>query len=252
MRRRAWWIERTWNAEGAGGGAGGAGGQQQQQQQGQGQQQQQQAAPPADYWPQGLDVKFKGADAKSTLDNIAKAWGDLPKAPAAAKDYGYQPSEQLAKHFSGEADKATLDMFRDVAHGLGLSQKQFEGAVNGLFGKMAEKGLLPAPVDVKSEFQKLGGTSGDAQAQIIAGQTRVLEIEGAIDGLATRGNLKPELAKAMKTMMTSADQMLAIEALIGLIPGAKGPNNGGAPTDGLTDHERALRQMYPTHFKAAS
>lgn len=255
MKRRLWWIEAARNADGggAGGAAGGAAGGQQQQQAGGGQQQQQQGQQQAaDYWPQGLDVKFKGADAKSTLDNIAKHFGEMPKAPGAAKDYAYTPSEQLAPYFSGDADKAVLGMFQEVAHGLGMTQKQFDGAVNGLFGKMAEKGLLPKPMDVKAEFQKLGGTTGDAQSQIIAGQTRVLEIEGAIDGLATRGNLKPEMAKAMKSMMTSADQMLAIEALIGLIPGVKGPNNGGSTTDGFTDHERALRQMYPTHFKQAS
>lgn len=261
MKRRLWWIEAVRDADGGGAGAGAGGaasgaaggqGQQQQQQQQQqagGGQQQGQAA---DYWPQGLDVKFKGADAKSTLDNIAQHLGGLPKPPAAAKDYAYKPSESLAPHFASDADKAVLGMFQEVAHGLGLTQGQFEGAVNGIFGRMAEKGLLSPPMDVKAEFQKLGGTTGDAQAQMIAGQTRVLEIEGAIDGLATRGNLKPELAKAMKGMMTSADQMLAIEALINLVPGIKGPSNGGAPGGGQSGGEKTLAQMYPSAVQKAS
>lgn len=197
-------------------------------------------------------MKFKGADAKSTLDNIAKHFGEMPKAPGAAKDYAYTPSEQLAPYFSGDADKAVLGLFQEVAHGLGMTQKQFDGAVNGLFGKMAEKGMLPKPMDISAEIAKLGGTVGDQAARMQAGQQRALAIADSVDALVTRQMLKPETAKVVKGWLNSADDMLAFEVITGLLPGVKGPNNGGSTTDGFTDHERALRQMYPTHFKQAS
>lgn len=122
------------------------------------------AAPPADYWPEGLDPQFKGADAKATLDNLAKglkgyrdrdAARDVPKSPEGYYDYA------SIKDFAvTEAEKPYFENLKgDVAFEAMAKQLMADGVERGPamraykagLAAMAESGWLLPLVDETTE-----------------------------------------------------------------------------------------------------
>lgn len=207
----------------------------------------------ADWFPKDLDAKFKGKDAAETVANLAKHLGEMPKPPAEAKAYAWEASDKLKPYLGDKNDSKVVDAFRDVALKHGLHQGQFAGVINDFYGSLIEQGLIEAPVDLAGEFAKLGGTMGDTKTKLEAGQQRVVELAGWINGLVGRNELAKGEAQALVDGLGSADLVVALEKVMTKAYGAKpaGPAGGGKPSDGMTDHERALKTLYPTMFNAA-
>lgn len=206
------------------------------------------AADPDAWFPKGLDAKWKGKDAGETLNKVAEHLAGQPKPPAEAKAYEFKPADTLAPYLGRAADSAVIDVAKEIALKHGLTQPQFDGFINGFYATAIEKGLLDAPVDVAGEFAKLGGTAGDAAARIEAGQKRVLAVVDGLNALVTRKEFTADEAGALKGVLGDAGAVLAIEKLLGKLAGA-GPANGagsGGQAETGTEHERALRRMYPS------
>lgn len=181
------------------------------------------------YYPEGLAESFRGKSDKETIDKLAEHMGKLPRPPAEAKAYEFKPSEKLAPFFGREQDNKVLDAFRDTALKHGLAQTQFDGVINDFYGQLMEQGLLQPPIVIETEFRKLGGTAGDPATQESKGKQRILELAGNVDALAAAKHFSADQAAAIKGMTQNADQVIAMERLLSLIPGAQGPSNGGQP-----------------------
>lgn len=186
---------------------------------------------------------LRGKSDKETLDLVAKHLASAPKAPAKADEYAFTPGKEISHLVGDLSNDKVLPLFRDVAHGLGLSQPQFDGVINGLYGKMMEAGLMRPPVDVTAEFRALGGSTGDAATQIANGQRRVADLAGQIEGLATRKELSAEQAKKLIDGLSDAGEMIAMERLLSLIPSARGPQNGGQPGGTAVSKADVLQRM---------
>lgn len=182
----------------------------------------------APYWPDGLDQKFKGANERETLDRLATHLKGLPRAPEKPDAYTFQPGKGLEGLIDPKTDKV-LPIWQQISHKHGLTQEQHAGVVNDLYAGLIEKGLMQAPVDINAEFTKLGGEAGDTATRIQKGQQRILALEQAIDGLATRKDISPDQAADLKAVVSNAGATIAMERLLSLLPSAQGPQNGGQP-----------------------
>ena len=179
------------------------------------------------YYPEGLADTFRGKDDRETIDKLAGHLKGLPQPPKEAKEYTFKPTDKLAPFFGQEKDNQVLDAFRDVSLKHGLAQSQFEGVINEFYGTLIEKGLMQTPVTLDAEFQKLGGSSGDPASQIRKGQERMLELGATFDALAASKQISADQAGALKAMAMTAGDVVALERVLSLIPGAQGPKNGG-------------------------
>lgn len=204
------------------------------------------------WFPKDLDAQFKGKDAGETLANLAKHLAGQPRPPADAKDYTFKPDETISQFFGTDKDNQVLDVFRGVAKDLGLSQTQFEGAINKFYGSLISSGMMPAPVSVESEFTALGGAQGTPAERMQKGQERVVAMVDTLRGLETAGVLEKGEADLLSRSFTRAGEIAAIERLfkhIESLSPAGGPGNGGGGDRQMTDHEAGLRRMYPSMFK---
>lgn len=127
-----------------------------------------QAAPDAvaDYWPEGLDPSLKGADAKATLDNLAKtvkgfrdaqAAKGVPDKPEGYTDFssnhmqGFKIDPALQPHFDAlKTDPVFADMAK-VAHSHGLGQKALAEIYQTGLMAMGKAGMLEPVLDVAAE-----------------------------------------------------------------------------------------------------
>lgn len=209
------------------------------------------AKPPAPYRPEGLADTYAGKTDQETID---KLWGDIanrPKAPENAEGYALTVTDAL-KGVIDPANDTVLPIYAKAALKHGLTQEQYQGIVEDVYGGMAEAGLIQQPVNPDDEFRKLSDGRGDPAAQIQKGQERVLTYNGDIDGLVARKHLTEAEGNALKEVIASADHLLAMEKVLALLPKEGGVRSGGQAGAGAperTPHEKALRSMYPSHFK---
>lgn len=273
--KRLWWIQALFNGEGAGGGDGGGAGAGDGAPKGLGAAARAPAGggdagkggeggegagagdagnggagdgTPQAYYPEGLGETFRGKNDKETIDKLAGHLSGLPQAPKEAKEYAFKPSEKLAPFFGQEKDNQVLDAFRDVAHKHGLGQQQFEGVINEFYGNLMEKGLIQSPVSLDAEFQQLGGSSGDPATQIAKGKERVLALEGGIDALAGKKLISEDQAGVLKNLAMKANEVVALERLLSVIPAAKGPQNGGQPGNTGMSKADVLKRMQDPRY----
>ena len=196
--------------------------------------------PPASYFPQqGIPETLRGATERETLDNIAKELGSRPKAPEKADGYTYSPSDAFKQRYGEAKDDPVLPLWREVAHGLGLDDNQFNKAYSGLYEKMHEAGLIEEPIDLDKELSKLEPASGDPQQKKATASQRVNTAVNWVSGLATRGVLsKEEAAKAMN-LAVDATGVQVIEKLMkmggehGIQPGGGAPGASGDTKEAL-------------------
>jgi hypothetical protein len=171
-----------------------------------------------------------------TKDLEAKALKNIRgEAPADPKEYKValsvealqklpEPMHDLAQY---EADPV-VGWFRDFAHTAGLGQGQFQQAVEGYLGIMAQaQGQA-----VASERSKLGDT----------GQKRMDQLSTFLDA-----NLEKRQAMALRGAMTSAEAFAAVESLVkkfadpSLIRGFSDAGDMGRSGPGLST-EQEIRQ----------
>lgn len=187
------------------------------------------AAPASDaakgYAPEGLPEELRGASDKDTIDKLFGKLNGMPKAPDKADAYEFKPSKDIAGLIDPKSDKV-LPIFREVAKAHNLSNDAFNGVINDLYAGMMKAGLVKAPVDMASEFVKLGG-QGDPATQKQNGMQRVLQLADQLEGMATRELITQDMAQALISGANTAAGVLALERLI-----SRWQDTAGAPAAG--------------------
>lgn len=124
--------------------------------------------------PEGVPEQYRGASADETLGKLLGGYGELntraeglrtklaglPKAPDRPELYEYTPSDRLKPFFGDLATNPAFGLFRSAAHKHGIPQAAFAGILEDVYGPMAEKGLLPAPLDPMRELQTFSSELG--------------------------------------------------------------------------------------------
>ncbi|MFA7504286.1 MAG: hypothetical protein WCZ28_06270 [Burkholderiaceae bacterium] len=204
------------------------------------------------YFPDGLPEMLRGTNDRETIDKLTKEISGRPQPPATPDEYKLELPEDLAKKVGDLENDQVLKLWRGVAHELGLSNAQFQDAFVKLHEKMSEAGLLEEPVDYDQEIEKLAPKAGDPKVRMQQAAQRVNAIANTVKDWQTRGVIDKSDAVILSLMYATADSVKAFEKVMKLIPGEHGVQGGGAGGgDGLTDHERAMRAMFPSMVNAS-
>lgn len=175
------------------------------------------AAPAADYWPEGLDQQFKGADQKSTMDNLAKALSGyrardaqrgVPEKPEGYYDFADLKDFKIEDSVKGYFDQLPSDpAFKAMAgvlhkHGVG-KVAALEAFQAGLAG-MSEAGLLEPVLDPAKEKLALvpeAARNLPQAAQDQAVQRRMQENYDFLALMQSTRELSPDAAKYAELML---------------------------------------------------
>lgn len=207
---------------------------------------------PQPYHPQGLPEAYRGKTDSETIDKLLADITGRPKPPEKPDGYELKLDTKLAERFGDMKNDKVLPLWREVAHELGLSQEQFNGAFARLYAKMAEANLIDDPVSVANELKQLEPASGDPKQRQAAAAQRVQAAVDWVNGLVTRNVMSAELAAEVVKIAETARGVMAIEALIKGIASSPGLVGGGEPVNGadqMTAHEKAMRAMFPSAFQ---
>jgi hypothetical protein len=219
------------------------------------------AAGAAPYWPEGLDASFKGADEKTTLDNLAKTFGEqsnqlkgyrerdaknlVPKTPEeytnfeAIKDF--KIDDAFKPHFENLKTDPAFKAIAVSAHKHGVGQQAMMDIYQSGLSAMQEAGLLSPALDVEAEKAALvpdaaKGLPKDQQDQAV--QKRLNENYGFLDVAVANMGLPKDVAQFMELSLgDSAKGHQALEWVRGKLqggagagPGAHGAQGGGGDT----------------------
>lgn len=226
--------------------------------------------PAADYWPDGLDQSLKGADAKITMDNVAKALQGyrtrdasrgVPDKPEGylefdkAKDFKIDPKNQ--PFFDNLKTDPAFKVIAAEAHKRGIGQGDMLAMYQAGLNSMAEAGLLDMPVDVAAEKAALvpdAAKNLPADQQEAAVQKRLNDNYAFLDLAVSNMGLPKELAQfAELSLADSAKGHQLIEWMRGRLQGAGGtgpgahgnPGGGGDTREGLKAELAALNRNDP-------
>lgn len=210
------------------------------------------ADPPAGYFPEGLDASLRGADDKTTIDNLAKAvqgfrksQGERGEVPKDAAGYKLEPSEKVAPYLATAADQAILNVVAQTAHASGLTTKQYSGFVNQLIEAMATGNMLEAPFDPVAEGKALFPDITDDAERGREVDRRIRDNAAWIGTLEARGMAK-ESVLALQSMLDYAPNIRAIEyfrqELRETAPALAGAGAGGVTEADLQGRMRDPRQ----------
>lgn len=122
--------------------------------------------PPPVYRPDGLPDHLFGKSDKETIDHLFKAFGGYRTAEAQrVEKYGAIPKELAGykanlpddlKAYVPELDKDPVYLgFQKRAHDLGITDKQFDGIVQGFFRDTIEQGGVEEPYNAEKERDAL-------------------------------------------------------------------------------------------------
>ena len=162
--------------------------------------------------PDNIPEKFWNAEkGEPRTDSLLKAYGDLEKQVRGGKtkapdDYVVNIDDALKSSVDAEKmkDDPMLGWFKGFAKENGLSQEQFDGALNGYMKQAAEElENGPQPPDPKVEREKLG-KNADA---IIENQAQFMK------GLFDRGQIDEDGLQEMLIFTETAAGIKAFQAL---------------------------------------
>jgi hypothetical protein len=230
------------------------------------------AAAPADYWPDGLDAKLKGTDAKTTLDNLAGALKGYRERDASRdvfedpKQYasleglkGVEIDPKNKPYFELLSSDPAFGAMADVAARRGIARSDMFAVYQAGLNAMAEAGILEAPIDAKAERALLlpENAKGLAEEQ----QNRAIEarMTANFDFLklaqANMGLQKDvsDYAEAMLGDGAKGHQfiewMKSRMQAGGIGPGAHGEGKGGDTKESLRAEMAALKPNAPDYAK---
>jgi hypothetical protein len=188
------------------------------------------AAPAAaDYWPEGLDPALKGADSKTTLDNMAKSFkGYRDKiasrnVPETAEGYAdisklgdqFKVDPKNAPHFEAlKADPVFAEIAKQ-AHEDGVPQIAMANMYQKALNAMSEAGLLEPPIDLVAEKAALvpdAAKSLPPAEQELAVQKRLNENYAFLDLMVQNRGMPKDVAQHLELSLgDSAKGHTAIE-----------------------------------------
>ena len=187
----------------------------------------------ADAWsaPEGIPAEFVGSTADETLSKLLPAFNDvstraeglrtkvaqMPTRPDTADAYTFEADDKLKPWF-GDLDKnPAWQHARKSAFEAGMSQDQVQKFISGVYGPMADAGLLALPFDAASEVKSFMSASGmDRTAATSALQAN----ETFANGLSAQLKGVPESVKAdvdalLVSMTDTAAGNFLLQALSG-------------------------------------
>jgi hypothetical protein len=235
-------------------------------------------APPAaavDYWPEGLDPKYKGTDGKTTLDNLAKdlkgyrdrdATRGVPEKPEGytnfetLKDFKMEPAH--APHFAALKSDPVFKGALDVMHKHGMGQLAVAETYQALLNASAQAGMLEPALDIKQELAALvpeAAKNLSEPEQKVAVQKRLNENYDFLDLAVKNRGLDPNVAKHLELALgDSSKGHQALEWMrnqlnaAGTQPGAHGGPSGGVDTRESLKAEMAALNRNASDYAAKS
>lgn len=208
----------------------------------------------AAYWPEGLPETLsglKGANDRETIDKLAGHLKDAPRAPEKPDGYKLALPEEFTKRFGDLSGDEVLPIWRQVAHKNGLTDQQFNGAISELYAELSDKGLIDEPIDVMAKLEKLAPKHGDPVTRKAQASARINGVASSVDGLVNRGIFSKTEGNMLLSLAARADGVVVLEKLF-KAASEHGRQGGGQDAGGgkaQTQHERAMRSMFPTMSK---
>jgi hypothetical protein len=235
--------------------------------------------PPAaavDYWPEGLDPKYKGTDGKTTLDNLAKdlkgyrdrdATRGVPEKPEgytnfeALKDFKMDPAH--APHFAALKSDPVFKGALDVMHKHGMGQLAVAETYQAFLNAAGQSGMLEPPLDIALERVAMvpdAAKNLSQPEQDAAVQKRLNDNFAFLDLAVQNRGLDAGVAKHMEFALgDSAKGQQAMEWMraqmnaAGQQPGAHGQPGGGADTrESLRAEQATLKPSDPDYAKKSA
>ena len=169
---------------------------------------------------------FLGATAEETLGKMVKGYGELntraeglrtqlagkPGAPEKPESYTFKPADEVAKYFGDVEKHPAMAVARTAAHKHGLSQTQYEGFINDVYGELAKNGGLAEPYDAMAEVKGYAEASGlDAKTVSQHFSENDMFAKGLIAQLT---DLPPKLAQQAQAELTALTDTAGGNALI--------------------------------------
>lgn len=167
---------------------------------------------------------------KSTRDQLSQL--APPKEP---KDYGFTADPKIAPFFKS-GDDPLMNVARETAHKLGISDKHFGAFLNGVFTAGVDKGIIPPPFNPAAEIEAIGKMVAPGKS----GADLKTAVEAALQEASAFAPAFADAAKfspAAKSLLVSlADEAGGIELIrflkdksgeFGVKLGGEGQNAGG-------------------------
>lgn len=228
------------------------------------------AAAAADYWPETLDKSFKGADAKSTLDNLATRLADNDKALKGYRDADarrdvvktveemvdfskapdFKVEERNKPYFDALATDPLFKAVADTAIKDGVGRRALGNLYQNFLNAASEAGLLEPAIDPKAERAAL--LPDTAKALDPAGQDAAIDkrMQENYDWLALAAQnmkLPAEAGKYAELMLgDSAKGHQFFEWVRQTVQGGQGtggPGAHGSPGGGSDTRESLRAEM---------
>jgi hypothetical protein len=181
--------------------------------------------------PEGLPAEFAGTTADETLSKLLPAFNDvngrveglrtklaqMPARPDTADAYSFEADDKLKPWLGDLKDNPAWDHARKAAFEAGLSQDQLQKFIGGVYGPMADAGMLSTPFDPAAEVNSFMTASGMDRT---AATTALQNTEAFANGLGAQLKGVPESMKAdvqalLVSMTDTAAGNFLLQALSG-------------------------------------
>jgi hypothetical protein len=222
-------------------------------------------APAGDiYKPDGIAPELIGKSNNETIDNLLKinkgfrdaqaTRGNVPQK-ADAYAIGEIPAP-LAKKLGGDLAKdPALGAFREVAHELGITDKQFSGLMPKLLERFDKLGLVPdsAAFDPETqigELEKDHQAIADPRERRVAAAKRIPEVKAKLDNLLAAKVIDKGEHGELMGLLPQAKTFRLLEKIVGRFTQADGsinPGSGGSGAAGVSEADITARRMDPKY-----
>lgn len=209
-----------------------------------------QAASQPPYDPEKLGEEYKGkgpaevfSQMQTRIEGLRSELGKRGDVPKAVGDYKFEPSETTAKFLpepvEGLADPV-LEMAKEVALANEFTGPQFNKFVNGMYEKMAEAGIMQAPLNPKAELANFGKFAELPDDTAVAKRHDELTAFG--QSFAEKYNLGED-GKAELDIMTDTAGGLKVLHTLQTVLRERGIELGGDPAGSLTMTDEAFKTL---------
>jgi len=180
--------------------------------------------------------------------------GAVPEKPD-----GYAVGEiapEIAKKLGKDMTKdPAIGALREVAHELGLSDKQFSGMVPKLLEKFDKMGLVPdaSAFDPETQIAALEKDHmdiADPRARRVAAAKRIPEAKNKLDGLLAAKAIDKAEYDTLLSLLPQAKEFRLLEKIVGKFTATDGSvaiGAGGGPAGGLSEADILARRMDPRY-----
>lgn len=216
------------------------------------------------YKPDGIDAALLGKSNTETIDNLLKInkgfrdaqskFGSVPEKPDAYALGDLSP--ELTKKIGADLAKdPVVGLIKNVAHELGIRDKQFAGFVPKIIEGLDKMGLVPdkAAFDPETQIKALEedhASIADPTQRRIAAAKRIPEAKAKLDNLLAANVLTKPEHQELLSLLPQATTFRLLEKIVGKFTAADGtvvPAGGGGPSAGIGESDITARRMDPRY-----